>query len=836
MKEQFINNKIIGIIYKNLVNKLNLDLNTDAKTKLTKKMIRVMSDVYSNIDTSRVSESNLKNILRQFINNCYQIIYTDLNKDNTVKESFSQDNRMARDRQINPNTNNRLDPRSQNPKMVYDKDDRFASFDTSFNINPRQQNTVGFQGRYDRPSDPINRKSEFAGTLDTRYQKLQEEYKQSFNNGRPSTPPELKGDGGANLSRLSKENIKNKQNAYSNNNQNNNQNTNNNSRGSSNSASGIKSSISKDTFEFGTVTDIDNNYDTIDGSKIDFEGNMDVWNTGIDPKKFNIDEETPLSQRLSRFQEDRDNLDNSGPSQSAQSKKQVRFDGEKQQQLQQQQLREQQQEQLLEQRRQQQQLREQQQQKLREQQQQKLREQQNRDIQQREQRQPQQQQQFRKPQQQQQQQQLRKPQQQQQLREQPQISEQMLEFQERLQELQKQLMTINTKRDILMEQDEITPRIENKIMEYENMIGLLLEEIKDVQAQQIRYMSENQVNEDEDEDNGEQPNEGNEVNTKLRLLDEKKTEILGEVTKLQQLTLNLEKQQNLIKQKEMELENKMKKVSMMDNEKQVIIKSTNGRMTYSIDETLSNVKAIQLVGYDIPFDENNINNTNNKLYFSIISDKEVESDNDSDSSILSSDSMEYIEEVTINTNKVQMVTVPENNYDIYGLLDILNKIGKKKELNFSLVKGKIIIKTNRNNKLKLYMDSEYENNILPVLGFTRIIGDKYKHISDKKYDIRSDKLVQLFIKNVSNTPFAEFLIGSGKKHKIAKEIRIDKLNKLDIEIKLNDLSYESTEPYILEFNIIMDNSNKLEDIEEKDIDTDEDLLSKVSNLMNFASN
>jgi hypothetical protein len=183
-----------------------------------------------------------------------------------------------------------------------------------------------------------------------------------------------------------------------------------------------------------------------------------------------------------------------------------------------------------------------------------------------------------------------------------------------------------------------------------------------------------------------------------------------------------------------------------------------------------------------------------------------------------------------------MLSVPENNYDIYGLLDILNKIGKKKELNFSLVKGKIIIKTDRNNKLKLYMDPEYENNILPIFGFTRIIGDKYKHISDKKYDIRSDKLVQLFIKNVSNTPFAEFLIGSGKMHKITKEIRIDKLNKLDIEIKLNDSSYESTEPYILEFNIIMNNSNKLEDIEEKDIDTDEDLLSKVSNLMNFASN
>ena len=73
--------------------------------------------------------------------------------------------------------------------------------------------------------------------------------------------------------------------------------------------------------------------------------------------------------------------------------------------------------------------------------------------------------------------------------------------------------------------------------------------------------------------------------------------------------------------------------------------------------------------------------------------------------------------------------------------------------------------------------------------------------------------------------------------KITKDVNIDKLNKLDIEIKLNDATYVSTEPYILEFNIIMNNnSKKLEEIEEKDIDTDEDLLSKVSNMMNFASN
>lgn len=37
MKDQFINSKIIGKIYSSLISKLNLQLDRDAKTKLTKK-------------------------------------------------------------------------------------------------------------------------------------------------------------------------------------------------------------------------------------------------------------------------------------------------------------------------------------------------------------------------------------------------------------------------------------------------------------------------------------------------------------------------------------------------------------------------------------------------------------------------------------------------------------------------------------------------------------------------------------------------------------------------------------------------------------------------------
>jgi hypothetical protein len=834
MKEQFINSKITGIIYKNLISKLSLDLSTDEKTKLTRKILKVMSDVYSNVDVSRVNANNLKNILRQYVNSCYQIIYNELNKDNKsiVRESFNPVSRMDRDKQLNSNTSNRLDPRSKNPKMEYNKDDKYASFDTSFNMNPRQQNTAGFQGRYDRPSDSVNKKSEFSGTLDSRYQQLQEEYKQSFNHGRPSTPPELKGDGGANLNRMARENLKNKQESQSSKFQNNSLgNSQNNTSMSSRNAPNQNSNMPKDTFNFGTVTDVDNNYDTIDGSRIDFEGNMNesLWNTGINPEKFNIDESVPLEKKLAQYQRDREILENDTNNDDQNTKKQVRFDQSPAPQQSSQQRQQQEQQRQQEQQKQQEQQRQQQQRQQEQMRQQQLRQQQLRQQQyeqeqyEQEQYEQQQRQQQRQPPQQQRQLQQRQPSQQ---------PSQQIPLKQQQQQLQQQVQKLSNKRHELMEQDNVTPDMESKIDEYENMIGLLLEKIKDLQKQQIRFIGQEEPTEDE-------------VSTKLRLLDDKKSEIMTHVSKLQQMTLNLEKKENTIKEKEREIENKMKKY--INKEKQIIIKSTNGRMTYSINDTLKNVSEIQLVGYNIPTDDNNINSNNNKLYFTILSDNKVDSDSDSES-IVSSDDIEYIEEITIGSNTVQVLTVPENNYDIYGLLDMLNKIGRKNNLNFSLIKGKIIIKTDRNNKLKLYMDEEHKSNLLPLLGFVRIIGDKYKHISEKKYNIKNDNLVKLYLKNVSSEPFAEFLVDSGKVHKFAKSVNIANLNKLDIEIKLNENNFVSSEPYILEFNIIMNNNqsnsdegssrlnNKQESTDDDDEDTEihsDDLLSKVSNMMNI---
>jgi hypothetical protein len=206
----------------------------------------------------------------------------------------------------------------------------------------------------------------------------------------------------------------------------------------------------------------------------------------------------------------------------------------------------------------------------------------------------------------------------------------------------------------------------------------------------------------------------------------------------------------------------------------------------------------------------------------------------------------------------------------------MNKIGNKRSIQFSLIKGRVIIKTAKANKLKLFIDKEYSNNILHNLGFTKssLKTDKYKCIAEKRYNLKNEKNIQIYLKNIMNEPFAEFLAGNFKIHKFSKEVSIENLNRIDVELRINDKSFIPLEPYALEFNIIMDPSNEvflkktslkktsakkaspkqtsrktsrhIEPIKEiiketapdsessTDVNTeDNDLLNKVSNLMNL---
>jgi hypothetical protein len=141
----------------------------------------------------------------------------------------------------------------------------------------------------------------------------------------------------------------------------------------------------------------------------------------------------------------------------------------------------------------------------------------------------------------------------------------------------------------------------------------------------------------------------------------------------------------------------------------------------------------------------------------------------------------------------------------------MNKIGNKRSIQFSLIKGRVIIKTAKTNKLKLFIDKEYSNNILHNLGFTKasLKTDKYKCIAEKRYNLKNEKNIQIYLKNIMNEPFAEFLAGNFKIHKFSKEVSIENLNRIDVELRINDKSFIPLEPYAREFNIIMDPSNEV---------------------------
>ena len=754
MKERFINNQIIGLIYKKLVSKLNLDLNNNTKTILIKKINYVMNQVYKNIDLQRVNSNNLKDILRQYINNTYSIIYNDINNDKSNNENFEQDNKFDRDRQMSGKNKNVLDLRSSNA------DDKFASFNDSFNIQPRQQNN--FQGRFDPQDQFAGKKSDFTENIDDRYKQLQDDRNFNTNNRRPSTPPELKGDGGANLNKYARQNknTDDRTNTKQSFNKSSNEkpiSANDFLKQSDPRAKGTQgNNISKDNFNFGSANDLENNYDTLDGSGgIQFEGNMDMnqWNTGINPSKFNIDENIPLAQKLKQFEAERSALDskstqdnNKNPqnknlqNKDTQNKKQVSFNNDD-------------------------------------------------------------------------------------------------DDYERINELENQRKRLEIEKNQQRNSNQRPPNqnnqnnnVNSKIVEYEETIGLLLEKLKDVQNQQIKYMNNGSENTD----------------VKLSLLENKKEEILGELSRLQNMTLQLEKHQqiiqereNIIKQKENELEQKMKKLGKIQNmnEKSFVIKASSGKFNYSLDNNYKNIIGIELTNYNITYDDKNINNNNNKLYFSIIDNNE-----NTDNFTISTEYEDCIDEIYINSNKLKVITVPEDTYDILGLIEILNKITNHIGIYFSIIKGKIMIKSEKNNRIKLYLDKEYENNLLPLLGFIKIIGDKNRYIADKKYNIQTEKLIQIFIKNISSEPFAEFLIGE-KIHKFSKEVQFENLNKFEIEVKLDGKIYIPENPYLLEFNIIMNNNilsndsirqTKKNESSESNLDTDDgDLLTNISKKMNL---
>ena len=297
----------------------------------------------------------------------------------------------------------------------------------------------------------------------------------------------------------------------------------------------------------------------------------------------------------------------------------------------------------------------------------------------------------------------------------------------------------------------------------------------------------------------------NDNEKKLHLIEVKKEEIRSEVNNLSIKHKDIEKSYNSLINKEKFLSKLIEKnIKILQLDKLTIlvdskIHNSQSKFIYVFDSKLTNVCKIELLSYDFPLISNNINETNNKLYFKFDKNK-VEnsiSNNSSDS-----------EDFAVDTNEdLDVITIPEGNYDISSLIKKLNKLGATFKLIFSYNKNtnKVTIKSEKSFTLV-----KNENNILNLLGFEN---ESYESnlifTANKAYDLRKFNYVYINLLNISDKTFATVNINNSKKGSYYFDTEYIDLDKLEIEVKdeFNNLMNFCNLPFKLEFNFIFSNKN-----------------------------
>lgn len=269
----------------------------------------------------------------------------------------------------------------------------------------------------------------------------------------------------------------------------------------------------------------------------------------------------------------------------------------------------------------------------------------------------------------------------------------------------------------------------------------------------------------------------NENDKKLELIDNKKEEIKEEVNKLADKHKDIEiSYSNLLKKEKFlnGLIDKNSKLLKSDNHT-IFIDTKNfnyeSKIGYVFDRKINDVEKIELLSYDFPKINNNINNKNNKFYFKFYEEKlnsSIVEQNDSDS-----------EECSIDVNDdMNIITIPEGNYDISTLIKKLNKLGNSYNLLFSYNKNTSKVTIKSENNFSIY---NKENNIMKLLGFDEnvILEKNNSYISKNGYDLRKCNYVYMYLPNISDEIFAT--------------INIDGIRKGNYELKTNEISIDNLE-------------------------------------------
>lgn len=320
----------------------------------------------------------------------------------------------------------------------------------------------------------------------------------------------------------------------------------------------------------------------------------------------------------------------------------------------------------------------------------------------------------------------------------------------------------------------------------------------------------------------------NENDKKLELIDNKKEEIKEEVNKLADKHKDIEiSYANLLKKEKFlnGLIEKNSKLLKSDNHT-IFIDTKNfnyeSKVGYVFDRKINDIKKIELLSYDFPKINNNVNNKNNKFYFKFDEEKlnsSIIEQNDSDS-----------EECSIDINDdMNIITIPEGNYDISTLIKKLNKLGNSYNLLFSYNKNTSKVTIKSENNFSIY---NKENNVMSLLGYDDefILEKNNSYISKNAYDLRKCNYVYMYLPNVTDEVFATINIDGIRKGNY--ELKTDEISIDNLEIELKD-EFDNLIDFCnlsckFELNFIFVNKQiKLDDESENDVEIYSDEINFV---------
>ena len=280
----------------------------------------------------------------------------------------------------------------------------------------------------------------------------------------------------------------------------------------------------------------------------------------------------------------------------------------------------------------------------------------------------------------------------------------------------------------------------------------------------------------------------NDNNIRLNNIEEKKKEIIGQMTKLKETMVETQHIIDIQNKNIERIDTKMTEIKsiIVNNidaynniEKNEIINTRScvknaNKYVHSFDKPINMLTNIGINSYSFPKSLHNINTYNNTLY--IISDYSGE--------IICDTYTSYI-----RNNNMHVIKIISGNYTIEKIIEYFNKILSQLDIVMDINTSNDQCSFTSTQPFTLvteYVTNKY--NILNILGFDDNVKmeNKMTYNATSAYDLRSDNIISLYITNLSSSvPFCKFNIANSKMYNriLKMSTSINDVTKFNLEFR-----------------------------------------------------